>query len=192
VPLYACERCGFTSAAFRPEAVAAHRHEYPECDGVMRIVFRSEDRYRGEVPALPATPLSVAPPPEAGPAVPDPRAFAIRERMEADGMLRLTLLGDLDLAVTDQLSERLEELKAARQPVRLDLSQLVFIDSSGVQALLLALTDARWIGWPLEVARQVSPSVERAAQIVGIAQVLWPQDPGARQSDAAPLGPPPV
>jgi hypothetical protein len=47
VPLYACERCGFTSAAFRKAAALAHRFEYPDCDGVIRIIFRSEDRYRG-------------------------------------------------------------------------------------------------------------------------------------------------
>ena len=62
------------------------------------------------------------------------------------------------------------------RPVRLDLSELAFIDSSGIQAVIVALTDARWVGWRLEVAPGVSPSVERAAQIVGIAQVLWPAD----------------
>ncbi len=158
----------------------------------MRIIFRSEDRYRARAAAPPAAAASESPSSGEGRAQPGSpgRAFAMRERLDADGKLLVTLLGDLDLAVAEKLSGRLEELKVARRPVRLDLSQLTFIDSSGVQALLLALTDARWIGWQLEVAREVSPSVERAAQIVGIAQVLWPQDPGARQSDAAPLAPP--
>jgi anti-anti-sigma factor len=103
------------------------------------------------------------------------RALVISERVDADEVLRLMLLGDLDLAVAETLSSRLSELKAEGRPVRLDLSQLAFIDSSGVQALLVALTDARWSGWPLEVAPEVSPSVARAARVVGIAQVLWPQ-----------------
>ena len=57
VPLYACERCGYTSAEFRPEAARLHRLEYPDCDGVMRIIFRSEERYRGElyIPPQPRT-----------------------------------------------------------------------------------------------------------------------------------------
>jgi anti-anti-sigma factor len=96
----------------------------------------------------------------------------------------VTLLGDLDLTAADTLSTRMADLKAAGRPVRLDLSHLAFIDSTGIQALLAALTDARWAGWPLEVAPRVSPSVERAAQIVGIAQVLWPQEPSAPRSDA--------
>jgi anti-anti-sigma factor len=105
----------------------------------------------------------------------------MREQLDPDDTLRLILLGDLDIASADTVTTRLAELETAERPVRLDLSKLAFIDSSGIQALLVALTDARWHGWHLEVAREVSPTVERAAQIVGIAQVLWPQDPGPHE-----------
>ena len=178
MPLYACESCGFTSAAFRPDAVAAHRLEDPECDGVMRIVFRSDERQRGQTfaprvatPALGATQNE----PQASPLAGRP-GFDMHERLDRDGTLRLILVGDLDLSVAGTLSARLKELKAAGRPVRLDLSSLTFIDSSGLQALIVALVDARSIGWPLEIAPEVSPTVERAARVVGIAQVLWPQD----------------
>ena len=169
------QHCGFTSAAFRLDAVSAHRLEYPECDGVMRIVFRSEDRQRDRLyasgqSARPTRAAEQEPPARGGP------AFQIRERLEVDGTVRLTLGGELDLAVTETLSARLEELKAAGYPVLLDLSQLSFIDSSGLQVLIVALIDARSIGWQLEVAPEVSPTVRRAAQVVGIAQVLWPRE----------------
>lgn len=192
MPLYVCERCGYTSAAFRPEAARLHRLEYPDCDGVMRIIFRSEERHRGELyipprastsPEPPATPEHQAPAPE-----PD-RTFAIREAVDEDQALRLTLLGDLDLTSAEALTTRLAALKAAGHPCRLDLSQLAFIDSTGIQALLLALTDARWNGWPLEIAPAVSPTVERAARIVGIAQVLWPSELRPSQTDQATTGP---
>ena len=195
MPLYACERCGYTSAAFRPEAARLHRLEYPDCDGVMRIIFRSEERSRGELhvpPAAnpPAAPVSTedAQPP----APPSDRAFGIRETVDSDQALRLMLFGDLDLTAAEAFSTRLAELKATGRPCRLDLSRVAFIDSSGIQALLLALTDARWSGWRLEVARAVSPSVERAAQIVGIAQVLWPPEAGpsrTSQSTTRPTSP---
>lgn len=192
VPLYACERCGYTSAEFRPEAARLHRLEYPDCDGVVRIIFRSEERYRGElyIPPRPSPspePLA-APERQAAAGKPVP-VFALRERVDEDGALRLTLLGDLDLTGAEALSARVGELKAAGRPCRLDLSQLNFIDSSGIQALLLALTDARWNGWPLEVAPAVSPTVERAARIVGIAQVLWPSEPAPSRTDQAATGP---
>ena len=47
VPLYACDLCGLTSVAFRADAAAAHRLEYPDCDSVIRIIFRSDQRSRG-------------------------------------------------------------------------------------------------------------------------------------------------
>jgi anti-anti-sigma factor len=191
VPLYACERCGYTSAEFRPEAARLHRLEYPDCDGVVRLIFRSEERYRGELyipPRTGASPEALAAPEPQAPAGKPDRTFALRERVQEDQVLRLTLLGDLDLTGAEALSTRLEELKAAGRPCRLDLSQLAFIDSSGIQALLLALTDARWNGWPLEVAPAVSPTVERAARIVGIAQVLWPSEPAPSRTDQATTG----
>jgi len=187
VPLYACESCGYTSAAFRPEAARLHRLEYPDCEGVMRIIFRSEERYRGElyIPPRPSssTEPSAAPERQAAGRKPVP-ILALRETVEEDQAVRLTLLGDLDLTGAGTLSTRLGELKAAGRPCRLDLSQLNFIDSSGIQALLLALTDARWNGWPLEVAPEVSPTIQRAAQIVGIDQVFWPKDPIANWGPA--------
>jgi anti-anti-sigma factor len=191
VPLYACEQCGFTSAAFRPEAALTHRVDSPDCEGVIRIIFRSADRYRGRAytdaaTSQPEPSLSVPQEPE-----PSERTFTVRERLDPDGALRLTLFGELDLEAADVLTPRLAELKATGHRTRLDLSQVAFIDSAGIQALLLALTDARWTGWWLEVAPELSPSVRRAAEIVGIAQVLWPQDPvqpRAPHGDVRPTG----
>ena len=188
MPLYACDRCGFTSTAFRVDAARLHRLEYPQCEGSIRIIFRSDDRYRARKQRFePATSRTAAPRPqeEQSPSTPRERSFEIRERLETSGTLCLTVLGELDTAVTEKLSTRLRELKTIGRPVRLDLSQLGFIDSSGVQALLVALADARWDGWQLEVARQVSPSVERAAQIVGISQVLWPESEGPERAPSA-------
>jgi anti-anti-sigma factor len=193
VPLYACERCGFTSAAFRADAAAAHRLEYPSCGGVIRIIFQSEDRYRGETHTPQETGLQATAPESRGTqshATEAGRAFTMDEHIEVDETLRLTLLGELDIGSADTLTARLAELKTDQRPVRLDLSKLVFIDSAGIQAVLVALTDARWHGWHLEVAREVSPTIERAAQIVGIAQVLWPEEPGPRQRSAPPATPP--
>jgi anti-anti-sigma factor len=198
VPLYACEQCGFTSAAFRPEAANAHRLENPDCDGVIRIIFRSEDRYRdpgyGPAATIPQEPPASAPEsPASAPESPAPhegpdRTFALRETLDPDEAVRLTLVGDLDLAAADMLRPRLAELKMGGRRTRLDLSQLAFIDSAGIQALLVALADARWDGWSLEVAPELSPIVQRAAEIVGIAEVLWPEDPDHARVSGEPDG----
>ncbi|HYB26265.1 MAG TPA: STAS domain-containing protein [Solirubrobacteraceae bacterium] len=63
-----------------------------------------------------------------------------------------------------------------RHPVRLDLSQLEFIESSGVRAIVLGLKHARRDGAKLDVDRRVSSTVARMIEIMGIAVQLWPPD----------------
>jgi anti-sigma B factor antagonist len=101
-------------------------------------------------------------------------SFEIRESVDADGVARVTLIGELDIAVADGVEERLRQLRDAGKRVRLDLSQLDFIDSSGVRAIVLGLKHARQGGHELEVERRVSSSVGRMIEIMGIGQQLWP------------------
>jgi anti-sigma B factor antagonist len=103
-------------------------------------------------------------------------SFEIRESVDDDGAARLTLIGELDIAVADDVEERLRRLRESGREVRLDLSQLDFIDSSGVRAIVLGLKHARQGGHVLEVDRQISPTVQRMIEIMGIAPTLWPED----------------
>ena len=104
-------------------------------------------------------------------------SFEIRDSVDADGAVRLTLIGELDIAVADRVEERLREHRGDRRRVRLDLSQLEFIDSSGVRAIVLGLKHARQDGAELEVDRGVSSTVARMIEIMGIAPHLWPAGP---------------
>ncbi|MGH2884816.1 MAG: STAS domain-containing protein [Solirubrobacteraceae bacterium] len=101
-------------------------------------------------------------------------SFEIRESVDADGAARVTLIGELDIAVADVAEERLRLLRDAGKRVRLDLSQLDFIDSSGVRVIVLGIKHAREGGHELEVDRRVSPSVARMIEIMGIGPQLWP------------------
>jgi anti-anti-sigma factor len=83
------------------------------------------------------------------------------EETHRDGWTRLTLGGELDLAAADTIRRRLEELRAANRHVRLDLSQLQFIDSSGAHVLLDAVDGSRKLRWRVEVEPEVSPQVRR-------------------------------
>jgi hypothetical protein len=44
VPLYACDRCGFASTAFRADAARAHQLDYASCAGTIRIVLDPQAR----------------------------------------------------------------------------------------------------------------------------------------------------
>jgi anti-sigma B factor antagonist len=103
-------------------------------------------------------------------------SFEIRESLDSDGTARLTLVGELDIAVADDVEQRLRRGREDGRAVRVDLSQLEFIDSSGVRALVLGLKHARTTGHDLAVDRHVSSTVQRMIQIMGIGPQLWPDD----------------
>lgn len=91
--------------------------------------------------------------------------FEILEKHE-HGELRLSLHGELDFASTRQLDERLTSLRAKKRAVRLDLSRLEFIDSTGLHLLIRSVGDARSNGWKLEIDPEISGSVERLFKLV--------------------------
>jgi anti-anti-sigma factor len=100
--------------------------------------------------------------------------FHIDQRTDADGVVRLSLLGELDLAVVSALTSRLAELKAQRRVVQLDLSRLTFMDSSGLGTVITAVLDARRDGWSLEIHRTLARPVQRIVEISGAEPYLWP------------------
>ncbi|HEY1714544.1 MAG TPA: STAS domain-containing protein [Solirubrobacteraceae bacterium] len=110
--------------------------------------------------------------------------FGVKQRHDADGAVRMTLVGELDLSATDGLRERLDEVQRGKRRVRLDLSELEFIDCSGIRAILDAMAQARRDGTALEVERSVSPIVGRLVSLGSIAGDLWPSD-GSGQSGSA-------
>jgi anti-anti-sigma factor len=73
----------------------------------------------------------------------------------------LALSGELDLASARRLRERVRQLKEAGSHVRLDLSQLQFIDSAGAHALAEALVASRADHWRFEVEPTMSRQVRR-------------------------------
>jgi anti-anti-sigma factor len=104
------------------------------------------------------------------------RVFLLEERFERDGALRLMLIGELDVAVIDHLSTRLRELRKEGYPVRLDLTELQFIDSSGIQEIIRGVTEARRNGWELDVDGPMTDQVARTVDLVGARPFLWPDD----------------
>jgi anti-anti-sigma factor len=99
-------------------------------------------------------------------------SLKIRET-RADGWLRLSLTGDLDLASAPVLDDRLARFRAVKAPVRLDLSKLDFIDSTGIHLLVRTLGEARLKKWELHIERDVSPEVMRLFRLVHLDHFVW-------------------
>jgi anti-anti-sigma factor len=105
------------------------------------------------------------------------RPFEMREGIDLDGVLRLTLLGGLDIVVADRLTARLQALRATGRPVRVDLSEVEFVDCTGLEAIIDELTTARRLGASVEVDRPVSPPVKRVITFMDVSTILWPPEP---------------
>lgn len=77
-----------------------------------------------------------------------------------EGVTQLRLGGEIDLASADALRERIGHLLSQTGHLQLDLSRVEFMDTSGVDALLDALGDARRDGRCL-MTPEPSPQVNR-------------------------------
>lgn len=91
--------------------------------------------------------------------------FELRETWER-GSLRLSVVGELDLASAPVLEERLGRLVPGLLSVVLDLSGLEFIDSTGIRVLIDAVDHASSHQYELEVVGDPSPQVKRVLALL--------------------------
>jgi stage II sporulation protein AA (anti-sigma F factor antagonist) len=89
----------------------------------------------------------------------------------------LVLSGELDLGTVGQVQERLDQLRAGKRAVVLDLDRLTFMDSTGIRLLLRASEDAARDEWPFHVTRGSEP-VRRVLAAARVAERLPYADAG--------------
>lgn len=87
------------------------------------------------------------------------------EVVATDDPRRYRLVGELDLSCVEELSEGLQRQVAAGGDLTLDLSELTFIDSSGIRALFRL--NAQLEDGTLILERS-SPFVRRVMGVVGV------------------------
>ncbi|HTX30184.1 MAG TPA: STAS domain-containing protein [Solirubrobacteraceae bacterium] len=100
--------------------------------------------------------------------------FDIRESRTADGVLRVTVYGELDLETGPALATRLEQLRSPGLTIHLDLSELDFIDSTGIQVLIEAAAAGEELGSELGIEPTLTPQVERVMTLVHADRLLLP------------------
>lgn len=83
----------------------------------------------------------------------------------------VSLRGELDISTSRQLDARLRSLLAQHKQVVLDLSELSFIDSSGLAVLITTARAADMDGGGFAV-RAVSESALRVLELSGVAKQL--------------------
>lgn len=89
--------------------------------------------------------------------------------------LRLKLIGELDLTVAPVVETRLDQLRRERRAVRLDLSELDFMDGSGLHLVVQAVRRSISERWSFEVDPHVAAPVMRLFRLAELDQfVLGP------------------
>jgi anti-anti-sigma factor len=95
----------------------------------------------------------------------------MQERSEV-GRTEVAVVGELDVASAEAFAERLRHLNLNGTKVLLDLSGVRFMDSTGLQALVTAVQNARRAGRRLDVRPDLAPQVKRLIQLTEVDQIL--------------------
>jgi anti-anti-sigma factor len=97
--------------------------------------------------------------------------FALARDEPADGVIILSLVGELDLATVSRLEAQLRNDERPGRVIVADLRELRFIDSSGLQALVRADQRLRQDGGRLAIVAG-SLQVQRVFELTGIDRLL--------------------
>ena len=105
-------------------------------------------------------------PPDAGPMEPAP--FAVAVSRLGDNEIVVAVTGELDLVSASQLEETLKRELLANNDVLLDLSDMDFIDSTGLHAIVESVRTAKSVGRKLKLSAELPAHARRLMEIVGL------------------------
>lgn len=96
--------------------------------------------------------------------------FRVHSRPDSGGVT-VVLAGELDLAGAEDLEQAIAEARASGRPLTVDLTNLEFIDSSGLRVLLGLHNAATREGFEYRLIAG-PPQVHRAFALCGLDQTL--------------------
>lgn len=115
--------------------------------------------------------MSSTQPTDASRAADPPPSFSWASYAQGPGITRVTLNGELDLAAAPRLDEALSEAARGSVAVILDLSELTFMDSSGLHAIVTARARLAEAACRLVLFRG-RRQVRRMFELTGVDRVL--------------------
>jgi anti-sigma B factor antagonist len=80
--------------------------------------------------------------------------------------------GELDLSTAGELTRLLKDELSRRRTVRLDLSAVSFIDSTGLAAIIAALRSSNDGGGELLMCGELQPQTRRLMELTGVLELL--------------------
>jgi anti-anti-sigma factor len=98
--------------------------------------------------------------------------FGIQVSPTPAGVVRVCVIGEVDLCTAPLLEEALVRELDAAPDLLLDLSEVSFIDSSGLHAIVSAARTARASGGTLAVDSPLPSQARRVIEIAGLEELL--------------------
>lgn len=104
--------------------------------------------------------------------------FGISTQPGSDGAVRIVLRGEVDMATAEQIGEATDKALATDHPaeVVIDLTDVTFLDSTGMRILLTAQRTAGEQGVPLRVTG-ARGGVVTVLAVTGLLDLLSGHDP---------------
>lgn len=97
-----------------------------------------------------------------------PAPFAVVVHKARDHEVRVSVQGELDLVSASELEETLKRELLASNDVLLDLSDMDFIDSTGLHAIVESVRTAKAVGRKLKLSADLPAHARRLMEIVGL------------------------
>ena len=97
--------------------------------------------------------------------------WKVTEVADLRGDRLLVLQGEMDIATAPELLAMLTRLRAYNHAVVLDLSEVTFMDSTGLTILMDAWLEAERDGWSFSI-RSASPAVRRVVALAGVERLI--------------------
>jgi anti-sigma B factor antagonist len=98
----------------------------------------------------------------------EPAPFAVAVARLGDHEIQVAVTGELDLVSASQLEETLKRELLADNDVLLDLSDMDFIDSTGLHAIVESVRTAKSVGRKLKLSAELPAHARRLMEIVGL------------------------
>jgi anti-sigma B factor antagonist len=98
-------------------------------------------------------------------------SFSVDGHAPADGVQRVVVVGDLDIASSPMLQDRVEELSVPHSTLVLDLGEVTFLDSTGLRALWSLRQNVAGTGGRFLLASP-SEAVNRVLQLTKLEKVF--------------------
>jgi anti-anti-sigma factor len=98
--------------------------------------------------------------------------LSVRVLSTGERSLRVLVGGELDLATSTRLDQALTRALADADQVVLDLSNVTFIDSSGLSAILAGVNASQLDGAKLTISSTLAPQPRKLFELAGMAGAL--------------------